>query len=84
MVLPDDVVLYNDLSTNHFCRPVDSNITGIPPPPKASKNADRVFVYDPYTRSMWVVGPTGLMYDGSGHELTIKAYRAYWAAVVYG
>ena len=77
-VLPDGVILYNDYSTNHLLSNHDV-ITRISPP-MAAKHVDRAFVYDPYTCTMWIVGPTGQLYNSNGRELTFKGYQEHQAA----
>ena len=79
-VIPDGVVLYNDLTTNHFRLLSDGNVVTKIRPPMAGKHIDRAYAYDPYTHTMWIVGPTGQLYTSNGRELTLKAYREHQAA----
>ena len=76
--LPKDFVLYNDLTTNHIIRPTGCDVTKVPAP-VANKNVSRAFVYDEYTKTMWVVGAGGKLYNANGKELTLADYSAYCA-----
>jgi len=78
-VIRDGVILYNDLTTNHFRLLSDSDVITRIRPPVAGKNVDRAYVYDQYTRTMWIVGPTGQLYNSGGRELTLEGYRAHQA-----
>jgi hypothetical protein len=80
--LPKDFVLYNDLVTNHIIRPTGCDVTKIPAP-VATKNVSGAFVYDEYTKTMWVVGAAGKLINAYGRLLTLDGYRAYWAQSVY-
>ena len=80
--LHDDFVLYNDLVTNHTRLPKGCDVTKVPAP-VANKNVSRAFVYDEYTKTMWVVGAAGKLINADGRLLTLDGYRAYWAQSVY-
>ena len=76
ILLKEDIILYNDLTTNHATHPKGFSVNSFPIAPLCSVAAS--FVYDEYTKSMWSCGAGGMLYL-NGKELTLKAYRAYWA-----
>ena len=76
MLLPDDIVLYNDIQTNHLRRPPFS-VTHTGTPGKVVY-AEMVLTYDPYIQSMWVTSTCGqLLFDA--RVVTAETYRRIWA-----
>jgi hypothetical protein len=75
VVISSDIVLYNDMKTNHFTRS-PGDITKVAAQPK---NETPTMIFDPYTQVIFYVNRSGLLCDG-GRVVTIDAYRKHWAA----
>jgi hypothetical protein len=78
-MLPADLVLYNDMQTNHVRRPQFSTThTGTP---GKEVYSEMVLTYDPYIKSMWVTSTCGqLIFDA--RVVTAETYRQVWAESV--
>ena len=78
-MLPADLVLYNDMQTNHVRRPQFSTThTGTP---GKEVYSEMVLTYDPYIKSMWVTSTCGqLIFDA--RVVTAETYRQVWAKSV--
>ena len=72
MLPAGDLVLYNDMQTNHMhCPSAAGNKT----------YAGMVLTYDPYIQSMWVTSPCGhLLFNN--RIVTAETYRRVWAESV--
>jgi hypothetical protein len=79
MLPATDLVLYNDMQTNHLRRPQFS-VTHTGTPGK-QVYAEMVLTYDPYIKSMWVTSTCGqLIFDA--RVVTAETYRRIWAESV--
>ena len=75
VVISSDILLYNDMKTNHCARP-PGEITKVAAQPKMETPT---MIFDPYTQVIFHVNRVGWLIDGGG-VVTIDAYRKHWAA----
>ena len=83
--LPAGYILYNDNVTSHLSRPdALSSVTKVAPQTRVEPFEGKfVFVFDPYTQSLFMVGRSGQLFK-DWDEITLAEYRAYWAEVNFG
>ena len=79
IILSPELVLYNDMITNHFIRPAGA-VTHIGLPGKVVFETSTL-VYDPFIKSLWITSTSGqLLHDGKA--VTPDVYRQIWGAGV--
>jgi hypothetical protein len=85
LLLPVDLILYNDNVTNHMAWPDMTGVTRVAPQPLVDPDHGKfVFVYDPFTNSTFWAGRGGQLISHFYKELELADYRTLWAEVNFG